>query len=220
VPCIGINQLHGTENRLYRGPRAAELVGRPILALFGAKGRASWLRWVRMFGWMGERVFGTSQSSAISPAWLRLASRLRQGSSVSGPRWDKKKQGKPGGVNYFRPPSDPAIRWGLSIRVIFLAISQDGEESPLWMNSLILTRRLGVRRGSPSRDKASLLNLKVMSNIYVRPTVFDENFVCLSLTSWLKEDLKSSKSKHQQQLSYAHAHWVFAVRPNTFTIPL
>jgi len=27
------------ENRLHSGPRAAELAGRPILALFGAKGR-------------------------------------------------------------------------------------------------------------------------------------------------------------------------------------
>jgi len=39
-----MNQLHGTENRLHSGPRAAELAGRPILALFGAKRRASWLR--------------------------------------------------------------------------------------------------------------------------------------------------------------------------------
>jgi hypothetical protein len=87
-------------------------------------------------------------------------------------------------------------------------------------NSDMKATRLGVRQGSPSRDKASLLNLKVMSNIYVRPTVYDENFVCLPLTSWLKEDLKSSKSKHQQHLPNADAHWVFAVRPNTFTIPL
>jgi hypothetical protein len=51
-----------------------------------------------------------------------------------------------------------------------------------------------------------LLNLKAMSNIYVRPTVFDENLVCLSLASSLKKDLKSSKSKHQQHLPYADAH--------------